>query len=231
MEVISDSLNRVEGVGLWALFLQADFLIKTVLIGLLAASVWSWAVVVQKHMQLRRLHLLADEFEEMFWSGHPLEKLYKPLTQGEAHPMAMLFVVGMREWKRAQNLDVGWQALDRHIERSLSVALAKETDPLQKRLLSLATIGATAPFVGLFGTVWGIMNSFQAIANTSDTSLAVVAPGIAEALFATALGLFVAIPAVVFYNRFNERVGEYVARLELFCDEFTGIVFYENTER
>ena len=233
MEVITDSLNRVEGVSIWYLFLQADLLIKAVLIGLLVASVWSWAVVVQKYAELRRLRLLADDFEEMFWSGHPLEKLYKPLTQGKSHPMAVLFVVGMREWKRVQNAqaDVGWQALDKHIEKSLSVALAKETDPLQKRLLSLATIGATAPFVGLFGTVWGIMNSFQAIATSSDTSLAVVAPGIAEALFATALGLFVAIPAVVFYNRFNEQVGEYVARLELFCDEFTGLLFYENTER
>lgn len=231
MEVITDSLNRIEGVSMWSLFLQADLLIKAVMIGLLAASVWSWAVVVQKHTELRRLHILANDFEEMFWSGHPLEKLYKPLTQGESHPMAMLFVVGMREWKRVQNADVGWSAVDKHIEKSLSVALAKETDPLHKRLLSLATIGATAPFVGLFGTVWGIMNSFQAIATSSDTSLAVVAPGIAEALFATALGLFVAIPAVVFYNRFNERVGEYVARLELFCDEFTGIIFYENAER
>ena len=231
MELMSESLNQVEGVGMWSLFLQADLIIKLVLIGLILSSIWCWAVIGEKYLALRRIHQQADQFEKLFWSGHPLEKLYKHLTQGEAHPMSMLFVVGMREWRRAQQLDIDWKSLDKHIEKTMSVALAKETEPLQKRLLSLATIGATAPFVGLFGTVWGIMNSFQAIAHSRDTSLAVVAPGIAEALFATALGLFVAIPAVIFYNRFNEAVGDYVGRLEIFCDEFTTLVFHENTER
>ena len=231
MELISGSLHGPEGVGIWSLFLQADMVVKLVLIGLVLASVWCWAVILEKHLALKRIHRQADVFEELFWSGHSLEDLYRDFSEDASHPMEVLFVVGMREWRDLQHREnASWETLDRQMEKAMGIALTKETEPLQKNLLSLATIGSTAPFVGLFGTVWGIMNSFQAIAASSDTSLAVVAPGIAEALLATALGLFVAIPAVVFYNRFNAGVGDYAGRLEIFCDEFTAFLLREDAQ-
>ena len=229
-DISTGTLGGLEGVEIWSLFLQADLVVKLVLLGLALASVWCWAVVAHKHIALRRVRNQGNDFEQLFWSGHPLEQLYEECSRSAAHPMEALFVVGMREWReirgRAESA-ASWDAVERHMEKAMSVSLAREVEPLRKHLLSLATIGSTAPFVGLFGTVWGIMNSFRAIALSSDTSLAVVAPGIAEALFATALGLFVAIPAVVFYNRFNEAVNAYGEQLEIFCDEFTAFLFRE----
>ena len=228
MELVSGSLHGPEGVGIWSLFLQADIVVKLVLIGLTLASVWCWAVILQKHLVFKRIREQADHFEELFWSGHPLEELYGEFSEAAAHPMEALFVVGMREWRDLRRRGMSsWESISWNMEKAMGVAIAKETEPLQKHLLSLATIGSTAPFVGLFGTVWGIMNSFQAIAASSDTSLAVVAPGIAEALLATALGLFVAIPAVVFYNRFNAGLGDYAGRLEVFCEELTAFLLRE----
>ena len=235
MEIVSGFLHGPEEAGFWSLFLQAGMVVKLVLIGLVLASVWCWAVILEKYLTLRRVHRQADRFEQLLWSEHSLEQLYENFSQDASHPMEVLFVSGVREWRDLQRRGLSsretWESMERHIEKVMSVAAARETEPLQKNLLSLATIGSTAPFVGLFGTVWGIMNSFQAIAVSSDTSLAVVAPGIAEALFATALGLFVAIPAVIFYNRFNADVSDYASRMEIFCDELTAFLLREDVLR
>jgi biopolymer transport protein TolQ len=171
---------------------------------------------------------LADRFEEVFWSGNSLEELYERVAPRASHPMALLFVAAMREWMRANGRstrDVGLSGgLRERIDKIMSVTLSREMAGLERYLDFLATVGSTAPFIGLFGTVWGIMNSFQAIAQSHNTSLAVVAPGIAEALFATALGLFAAIPAVIAYNRFNNQVGRYGDRLEGFSEEFSAVL-------
>jgi biopolymer transport protein TolQ len=216
------------GLGLWSLVAQADPVVKGVLLVLVLASIWSWTVIFDKAFRLGRLRRKAQAFERAFWSGAPLDDLYRRLGRDADHPMAMLFVAAMEEWRDAPRPNAGsGRALLERIEKVMSLSLDREIDALARHLSSLATIGATAPFVGLFGTVWGIMNSFQSIALTKNTTLAVVAPGIAEALLATALGLVAAIPAVVAYNKLSGDIDRYANRVTNFADEFTVVLSRE----
>ncbi|MEM7777542.1 MAG: protein TolQ [Pseudomonadota bacterium] len=207
------------------LFLQAHIVVQGVMIGLMLASIWSWAIIIEKLFAFRRARVEADRFEQMFWSGQSLEELYGTLSRGRTISMAALFVAAMREWKRSVEGSIrALGGIQLRVEKVMDVTISREMERLERRLLFLATVGATAPFVGLFGTVWGIMTSFQAIAVSKNTSLAVVAPGIAEALFATAIGLVAAIPAVIFYNKFSADAARLSQRLEAFSDEFSAIV-------
>jgi len=211
-------------LSIWELFRNAHIVVKIVMIGLLAASVWSWAIILEKFFQLARTKRETDKFEQVFWSGQSLVELYQALNQRRNTSMAALFVAGMREWLRSSATSKPSAGTQLRVQKVMDVAISREVERLERRLTFLATVGSTAPFVGLFGTVWGIMTSFQAIAVSKNTNLAVVAPGIAEALFATALGLLAAIPAVVFYNKFNSEVARHAARLEGFADEFAAIL-------
>ena len=207
------------------LFFGASPVVQIVMIGLLIASIWSWAIILEKLIAFRRARAEADRFEQTFWSGQSLDELYGSLTRGPSIVVAALFVAAMREWKRSVEGDIrSLGGIQLRVEKVMDVTISREMERLDRRLLFLATVGSTAPFVGLFGTVWGIMTSFQAIAISKNTSLAVVAPGIAEALFATALGLMAAIPAVVFYNKFSADSAQISQRLESFADEFAAIV-------
>ncbi len=213
------------GFSFWDLFLQAHIVVQAVMVGLILASVWAWAIIIEKLASFGRARREAEEFERIFWSGQSLDELYLALSQKRTTFMSALFVAAMREWRRS--IEGGTRPLPgalMRIERVMQVTIGREMDRLEKRLLFLASTGSVAPFVGLFGTVWGIMTSFQAIAASKNTSLAVVAPGIAEALFATALGLLAAIPAVVFYNKFIHQAAKHAQRLESFADEFIAIV-------
>jgi biopolymer transport protein TolQ len=219
-------------ISLVGLFLQAHPIVKLTIVGLIAASVWSWAIILDKAMLFRRTEKRMDRFENAFWSGQSLEELYRALAGTRLSGLAALFVAAMQEWKRSfasgARSPVGLQT---RIDRVLDVAIRRETAALERRLLFLATVGSAAPFVGLFGTVWGIMNSFQAIAASKNTALAVVAPGIAEALLATALGLLAAIPAVVGYNKLSSAANKIGQRLEGFADEFFAILSRQMEER
>ena len=208
----------------WALFLEADIVVKLVMFGLLAASVWSWAIIFDRSRRLRAINAQAKQFEDWFWKAESLDALYDPAAKA-SHPSARLFIAGMNEWRRS----VARGRIDREGVRArlasvTQVSIQREIDELGDRLNILATIGSVAPFVGLFGTVWGIMRSFTSIAASQNTTLAVVAPGIAEALFATAIGLFAAIPAVIGYNRILHNVGRLEARLGAFAEEFQGLL-------
>ena len=219
-----------------SLFMQADMIVKIVLFLLLAASFWSWAVIFDKVMRLRRLSRDAESFEESFWSGGSLDDLYDRIGTRPLDPMSAVFAAAMREWRRsaAKGLIASSTmraSLQERIERVMQVTVGREMERLERFLPFLATVGSTAPFVGLFGTVWGIMNSFQSIAAAKNTSLAVVAPGIAESLFATALGLVAAIPAVVAYNKFSTDFGRYAGRLDAFSSEFSAILSRQLDEK
>ena len=219
-------------VSLIALFLQAAWIVKAVMLGLLACSVWVWAIAIDKTVLYTRSRRAMDRFEQAFWSGQSLDELYRALSSRPAHSMAALFVAAMREWKRSFEGNArAIGGLQMRIEKVMEVTIAREVERLERRLLVLATIGSAGPFVGLFGTVWGIMTSFQSIAASKNTSLAVVAPGIAEALFATALGLVAAIPATIFYNKFAAEVNKQAQRLEGFADEFAAILSRQIDER
>ena len=218
------------------LFLQADSIVKLVLLILLVASFWSWAVIFDKTLRLRRLQQAAASFEETFWSGGSLDDLYDRVGQRPVDPMSAVFAAAMREWRRSAakgllGTAVVRASLQQRIERVMNVTVGREMDRVERFMSFLATVGSTAPFVGLFGTVWGIMNSFQSIAASKNTSLAVVAPGIAEALFATALGLVAAIPAVIAYNKLSTDFGRYAGRLEAFAAEFSAILSRQLDER
>ena len=218
-----------EDFSLWGLFLQADIIVKAVIVVLLIASLWSWAIIFDKSLRYARARKLAVEFETAFWSGGSLDQLYEDMEGQRSHPMTVLFISAMDEWRRFASRGTHLSAdrlegLQRRISYAMDAALNRELDQLERYLGFLATVGATAPFVGLFGTVWGIMNSFQSIAVSKDTSLAVVAPGIAEALFATALGLVAAIPAVVAYNKLSSDLDRYAGRLEAFGTEFRALL-------
>jgi biopolymer transport protein TolQ len=225
---MGEGLKSVGAAGSMAfldLFLSAHIVVKIVMVGLLLASVWSWAIIFEKLISFRRARSEADKFEQLFWSGQSLEELYTALSRGRTIAMAALFVAAMREWKRSVEGNIrALGGIQMRVEKVMDVTISREMERLERRLLFLATVGSTAPFVGLFGTVWGIMTSFQSIAASKNTSLAVVAPGIAEALFATAIGLVAAIPAVVFYNKFSADAGRLGQRLEAFADEFSAIV-------
>ncbi len=214
------------------LFMHADTIVKLVMLGLLFASVWSWAIIFDKWWRFNRVERRADQFERTFWSGRSLEDLYQEVGHRPGHPLSALFIAAMREWRRSQEIVTdSFLGLKERVDKVMQVTISREMLSLEARLLFLATVGSVAPFVGLFGTVWGIMNSFQAIAVSRDTNLAVVAPGIAEALFATALGLVAAIPAVVAYNRFSNQVGRFGSRMESFADEFSAILSRQLDER
>ena len=219
-----------------ALFLQSDTIVKVVIFLLLAASIWSWAVIFDKLGRIRRLRRDAESFEETFWSGGSLDDLYDRIGARPTDPMSAVFAAAMREWRRSVSKGLVASAtmktsLQERIERVMHVTVGREMDRLERFMSFLATVGSTAPFVGLFGTVWGNMNSFQSIAAAKNTSLAVVAPGIAESLFATALGLVAAIPAVVAYNKFSTDFGRYAGRLDAFATEFSAILSRQLDEK
>lgn len=218
--------GTVPDFSFFGMFMQADFIVQSVMIILLGASVWCWAIIYDKYKRLKEVRERADEFEAEFWSGNSLEDLYDRTRHNPDHPLAMLFVSAMREWQRSAATSSGRIAMgaQERIYRVMQVTVSREMERLEHYLSVLATVGSTAPFVGLFGTVWGIMNSFQSIASSNNSSLAVVAPGIAEALAATAMGLVAAIPAVVAYNYLSNDLGRYANRLEGFAEEFGTIL-------
>ena len=232
-ELVQSSISAPHGdLSFFALFWQAHIVVKVVMIGLLAASVWCWTIIVDKVMLFGRTRRQMNRFETVFWSGQSLEDLYGTLQNRTNHSMAALFVAAMREWKRShEGARPAIGSLQQRIDRVMDVTIQRESERLESQLLILATVGSSAPFIGLFGTVWGIMTAFQAIAASESTNLAVVAPGIAEALFATALGLLAAIPAVIAYNKFASDVGRAVARMEGFADEFSAILSRQIDER
>ena len=210
---------------MWALFARATLIVKLVMLILTIASFWAWSIIIQKLITYRRARREAGVFDRRFWSGEPLDGLFDEIGPDPAGQSERIFAAGMTEWRRSHRNDgeliAGAAA---RIDRSMDVAIAKEADNLQGGLQVLATVGSTAPFIGLFGTEWGIMHSFMAIAAQQNTSLVVVAPGIAEALLATALGLLAAIPAVIFYNKLSADSDRIVAGYEAFADEFSTIL-------
>jgi biopolymer transport protein TolQ len=220
-------------VSLFHLVTQASWPVFAVMIGLAAASIWCWAIIVEKFVTYRREHAANDAFEQLFWSGQSLDDLYNALNARQNVGMSAIFIAAMQEWKRSQGaaMRAGFQGVLRRIEKVMDVQIQKEMGNIESRLLFLATTGSAAPFIGLFGTVWGIMTSFQGIAASGQTNLAVVAPGIAEALFATAIGLVAAIPATIFYNMFSADAAKIGTRLENFADEFSAIISRQLDER
>ncbi len=210
---------------LFSLFLMADWVVKSVIIALLLASIWCWGIIIDKSLLYRRAKKSIEQFEQVFWSGQSLDELYRSLQGQEASGQASLFIAAMKEWKRSheQNAASAIGIMSR-LEKVLDVAIVRESDNLEKNLGFLATVASAGVFIGLFGTVWGIMNAFQSIAISKSTNLAVVAPGIAEALFATALGLLAAIPANIAYNKLSSDSGKIIERLENFADEFVTIL-------
>jgi biopolymer transport protein TolQ len=236
MEASDIVANGVSAIGhdltLWGMFWQADLVVKSVMLGLVAASVWCWGIIIDKSFLYARTQRAMDRFEDVFWSGQSLDDLYATLRDRNNHDMAAVFMAAMGEWKRSvQATGATFVNLTQRIDKVLDVTIQREVGRLESKLLVLATIGSASPFVGLFGTVWGIMTSFRGIAASKNTSLAVVAPGIAEALFATAIGLFAAIPAVIAYNWLQARAGKQQARLEGFADEFSAIISRQIDQR
>lgn len=210
---------------MWKQIAEASFVVQLVMVMLVAASFWSWSVIIQKLLSYRAARSEAARFDRSFWSGEPLDGLFEQIGTTPSGRSERIFAAGMMEWRRSHRQDGGLIAnATSRIDRSMDVAIAKEAEELQKGIQVLATVGSTAPFVGLFGTVWGIMNSFVAIAGEQNTNLAVVAPGIAEALLATALGLLAAIPAVIFYNKLNADSDRIISGYEAFADEFATIL-------
>lgn len=208
------------------LFWQADIIVKAVMLLLVFASVWCWAIIFQKLVTLGKMRRMASKFEDAFWSGGSLDDLYDRVGQYPGDPMSSIFSAAMREWRRSgtRSRNGAGAGLKDRIDRVMIVTMSREVERLERYLSFLASVGSSAPFIGLFGTVWGIMNSFASIAATKQTSLAVVAPGIAEALFATALGLVAAIPATIAYNKISTDLGRYAGRLEAFSGEFSAII-------
>lgn len=219
----------VHDLSMIGLFMQADMVVKAVMLILIFASVWSWAIIFEKRRTLKMLNSRANKFEDSFWSGEPLDKLYQRVKKGKMDPLIKTFAAGMEEWQNGvagglpstENVQA---SLKQRVERAMAVTINRELAHLERGMTFLASIGSTATFIGLFGTVWGIMNSFSAIAGTQNTSLVVVAPGIAEALFATAVGLIAAIPAVLAYNIFSTGLTRYADRLDAFTSDFAAIL-------
>ena len=220
-------------LSLLALFLHADAVVKLVMLLLLFASIWVWAIIIEKVMVIRRVSREATAFEDHFWSGGSLDELYEQEGADPTNPMAAVFGAAMGEWKRTARIagsEIGKTGVQERVDRAMNVTIMRETDRLERFMIFLASVGAVAPFVGLFGTVWGIMHSFASIAAMHNTDLAVVAPGIAEALFATALGLVAAIPAVLAYNKLTNDLARFAARLEGFGTEFSAILSRQSEE-
>ncbi len=225
MDTASLAMAQEINFSLLALFARATLVVKLVMILLMIMSFWSWAIIVQKHLQYRRARSEAAVFDRAFWSGEPLDELYERIGPEPQGASEKVFAAGMLEWRRSHRQDgaliAGAQA---RIDRAMDVAIARESESLNKGLSFLATTGSTAPFIGLFGTIWGIKYAFEQIAISQNTSLAVVAPGIAEALLATGIGLIAAIPAVVFYNKLNADSERIQGNYESFADEFATIL-------
>jgi biopolymer transport protein TolQ len=223
-----DIAAQVVGLGgttdfsLWKLFVRADFVVKSVIIILLASSIYSWALIFDKYRLFKKINNSSEEFENKFWKAKSAESLHGSLPLKSEDPLTRIFQQAMIELIKTKSKSSAVQSA--RVERILEIATDNQINEIEKNFTFLATIGSTAPFIGLFGTVWGIMNSFQSIAISRNTSLAIVAPGIAEALFATALGLLAAIPAVVAYNKFNSDSKRYSARIENFCKRFLSII-------
>ena len=214
-------------MSIWGLILEADFVVRLVMLSLLFLSIFSWSIIFEKITKLRKLKNLAKKFENDFWSGINIEKLHESIESSPGHPMEAIFVTGMKELTAVSRKSINHDeniVLEKRIEKAMFSTLNREMETLEKNLNFLATTGSSAPFIGLFGTVWGIMNSFQSIAISRNTSLAIVAPGIAEALFATALGLLAAIPAVVAYNKFNSDSRRYFSKIDNFSKRFLSII-------
>jgi biopolymer transport protein TolQ len=229
-----DSL-QAGGFNLVSMFMTSGWVVRGVMVLLLVASLFSWAIIFNKWMGLSILKRKAEKFEKLFWSGQSLDELYQQVAPKADHPMAAIFVAALREWRRAfeggSPRESAVAGVKERIDKAMNVTILRETDGIERQLGFLATVGSVSPFVGLFGTVWGIMNAFNAIAARHDTTLAVVAPGIAEALFTTAMGLLAAVPAVIFYNRFVNEIGRYVNRLDAFADEFSAILSRQLEEK
>lgn len=225
MEAETLALAQEMDFSLWGLFVRATFIVKIVMLILIVASFWSWSIIIQKLIIYRRARTEAERFDERFWSGDPLDELFEQIGTEPDGQSERIFAAGMMEWRRSHRNDGGFIAgATARIDRNMDVAIMKEAEGLQGGLSVLATVGSTAPFIGLFGTVWGIMNSFIEIAEQQNTNIAVVAPGIAEALLATGLGLLAAIPAVIFYNKLSADNDRIVASYEAFADEFSTIL-------
>jgi len=223
--VTAEALGQAaHDLSLWGLFLQADWIVKSVMLGLLIASIWVWAIVFDKVTSLRRANKAADAFEDRFWSGGSLDDLYAKEGEEPSHPLAAVFGAAMREWRRSAGQGGMMGGAKERVERAMAMTIGREMERLERWMIFLASVGSVAPFIGLFGTVWGIMNSFAAIAGMQNTNLAVVAPGIAEALFATAIGLVAAIPAVLAYNKISTDLGRFAGRMESFATEFAAIL-------
>ena len=220
-------------ISIWHLLFQASLPVQIVMIGLGLASIWCWAIIFEKFYSVRRMNSSNEKFESQFWSGQSLEDIFRAISNRQSIGTAAIFMAAMQEWKRSQGaaLRAGFAGVQKRIEKVMDVAIQKEMGALESRLLFLATVGSAGPFIGLFGTVWGIMTAFQGIANSQNTNLAVVAPGIAEALFATAIGLVAAIPATIFYNMYSSDAAKIGTRLENFADEFSAIISRQLDER
>jgi biopolymer transport protein TolQ len=220
-----------EDFSILAIFLRADVIVKMVVAILVVASVWSWGVIFEKWLLLRRVNVRSNRFEQQFWSGGSVDDLYEEVGNRPSSPMAAVFGAAMREWRRSTGTNGGppklMPGLGERIDRVMQVTLNREMGRIERYLGSLASVGSTAPFIGLFGTVWGIMNAFHHIALQKNANLVTVAPGISEALFATALGLVAAIPAVLAYNKLSTDFDRYAHRLEGFAGEFSAIVSRE----
>ena len=220
--------TQVVGLGgatdfsLWQLFLRADFVVKSVILILIASSIFSWALILDKYRLFKRIDKSTKLFEDKFWKSKSAETFYKNLPDKTDDPLAQVFKSTMEELMKTRSKSSVVQSA--RVQRVVEVSIDKQLKDIEKNFTYLATVGSTAPFIGLFGTVWGIMNSFQSIAISRNTILAIVAPGIAEALFATALGLLAAIPAVIAYNKFNSDSQRYLSRVDNFCKRFLSIV-------
>ena len=225
MEAETLAMAQEMDFSLWALFARATLIVKLVMLMLIIASFWAWSIIIQKLITYRRARAEAEAFDRRFWSGEPLDELFDEIGAEPAGQSQRVFAAGMMEWRRSHRNDGGLIAgATARIDRSMDVAIVKESESLQSGLTILASIGSVTPFIGLFGTVWGIMNAFIEIAEQQNTNLAVVAPGIAEALLATGLGLLAAIPAVIFYNKLSADSDRIVASYEAFADEFATIL-------
>lgn len=225
--IVKEMLDSSGGLSPLALFLSADPVVKAIMALLIFLSIWCWAVIFSKWRMVRKLNRDASAFEDDFWSGGSLDELYDRVGAAPSDPMAAVFASAMREWRRAGGSNSGASfsvGLKDRLDRTMQVAIGRELAGVEKNMTVLASTGSTAPFIGLFGTVWGIINSFSAIAAEKTTNLAVVAPGIAEALFATALGLVAAIPATLAYNKFAADLSQYATRLEIFTGDFQAIL-------
>ena len=219
-------INNID-MSVWGLILEADFVVRLVMLSLLFLSIFSWSIIFEKVTKLRRLKKVSKKFEDDFWSGINIEKLHKSIESSPNHPMEAIFVTGMKELTAANRKNINHDeniVLEKRIEKAMFSTLSREMETLEKNLNFLATTGSSAPFIGLFGTVWGIMNSFQSIASSKNTSLAIVAPGIAEALLATAMGLLAAIPAVMAYNKISSDTNRYYNSLETFLYDLSNIL-------